>query len=38
MMFDDQYVPAHLDSPGQRAVKRWCVCFCEWDIEETVVG
>jgi len=19
-------VPAHLDSPGQRAVKRWCVC------------
>jgi len=21
-------VPAHLDSPGQRAVKRVCVCVC----------
>ena len=23
-------VPAHLGSPGQRAVKRVCVCLCVW--------
>ena len=23
-------VPAHLDSPGKRAVKRVCVCVCVW--------
>ena len=23
-------VPAHLGSPGQRAVKRVCVCVCAW--------
>ena len=23
-------VPAHLDSPGQRSVKRMCVCVCVW--------
>ena len=25
-------VPAHLGSPGQRAVKRVCVCVCEWQL------
>jgi len=23
-------VPAHLGSPGQRTVKRVCVCVCVW--------
>ena len=28
-------VPAHLGSPGQRAVKRvsMCVCVCVWDVD-----
>ena len=25
-------VPAHTGSPGQRAVKRVCVCVCNFDI------
>ena len=23
-------VPAHPGSPGQRAIKRVCVCVCDW--------
>ena len=30
-------VPAHLGSPGQRAVKRVCVCVCVWGLTQTCV-
>jgi len=30
-------VPAHLGSPGQRAIKRVCVCVCNYNNRLTVV-
>ena len=26
-------VPAHLGSPGKRAIKRVCVCVCEYNLD-----
>ena len=31
-------VPAHLGSPGKRAVKRVCVCVCVLTIQGTLKG
>ena len=30
-------VPAHPGSPGQRAVKRVCVCVCVFDVRKTAL-
>jgi len=29
-------VPAYLGSPGQKAVKRLCVCVCIFDVSKTL--